>query len=97
MKRWSRGYLQKAFKGKQVGAASARGPACRAWLRGGVLAAPRASAGSGGRLPSAAQPFLWDTCTRLPPCQVIVGDQPISFDAYCRYSDQNNDELPLYL
>lgn len=45
MKRWSRGYLQKAFKGKQV----------------------------------------------------IVGDQPISFDAYCRYSDQNNDELPLYL
>lgn len=45
MKRWSRRYLQKAFKGKQV----------------------------------------------------IVGDQPISFDAYCRYSDQNCDELPLYL
>jgi len=32
---------------------------------------------------------------RLP--QVVVGDQPISFDAYCKYSDTNNDELPLYL
>ncbi|PSC67070.1 F-box protein [Micractinium conductrix] len=28
---------------------------------------------------------------------VLVGDQPISFDAYCKYSDANNDELPLYL
>lgn len=29
--------------------------------------------------------------------QVLVGDQPISFDAYCKYADANRDELPLYL
>ena len=29
--------------------------------------------------------------------RVVVGDQPISFDAYCRYADANRDELPLYL
>ena len=28
---------------------------------------------------------------------VVVGDQPVSFGAYCRYSDANHDELPLYL
>jgi hypothetical protein len=45
MKRWSRRYLQRAFKGGRV----------------------------------------------------VVGDQPIFFDAYCRYADANRDELPLYL
>ena len=45
MKRWSRRYLQRAFRGGRV----------------------------------------------------LVGDQPISFDAYCRYADANRDELPLYL
>ncbi|KAI3433776.1 hypothetical protein D9Q98_003581 [Chlorella vulgaris] len=28
---------------------------------------------------------------------VLVGDQPISFQAYCKYADTNRDELPLYL
>eukprot|EP00887_Chlorella_sp_A99_P005234 scaffold1.g5234.t1 len=28
---------------------------------------------------------------------VIVGDAPMSFEAYCEYSDANSDELPLYL
>lgn len=28
---------------------------------------------------------------------VVVGDMPMSFDTYCRYSDANSDELPLYL
>lgn len=31
------------------------------------------------------------------PAQVLVGDQPISYEAYCRYADANTDELPLYL
>ena len=29
--------------------------------------------------------------------QVLVGDQPIPFDSYCKYADTNTDELPLYL
>lgn len=29
--------------------------------------------------------------------QVLVGDQPISFEAYWKYADSNTDELPLYL
>jgi hypothetical protein len=45
MKRWTRGYLRRAFAGKSV----------------------------------------------------IVGDQPLPFDAYCAYADANRDELPLYL
>lgn len=28
---------------------------------------------------------------------VIVGDAPMSFEAYCRYADAQQDELPLYL
>lgn len=45
MKKWSRAYLKKAFKGGMV----------------------------------------------------LVGDQPIPFDSYCKYADTNTDELPLYL
>lgn len=28
---------------------------------------------------------------------VMVGDAPMSFDAYCRYADAQQDEMPLYL
>jgi len=33
----------------------------------------------------------------LHGCSVMVGDAPLSFDAYCRYVDAQCDEMPLYL
>lgn len=103
MKRWSRRYLQKAFKGKQVCAAGrpAPGSACGAQGHAHSLlphpAAPHMTPAPTRVACCHHRPFVAAICPLCALCQVIVGDQPISFDAYCRYSDQNCDELPLYL
>lgn len=50
-------------------------------------------------LPLPACPALTHhtTCCTVAFPQVLVGDQPIPFDSYCKYADTNTDELPLYL
>jgi hypothetical protein len=90
MKKWSRRYLRKAFEGKQAG---------RRWLASSKLFNLNGLLASLGGMPASPTCFLRLLFTVGFWCmvQVVVGDQPISFDTYCRYANTNRDELPLYL
>lgn len=105
MKKWSRAYLKKAFKGGMVRPRIASRRGCFIWQLGVASMVPH---------PKQPQTRCADPHIGLGPCscsaamyspraspyslpQVLVGDQPIPFDSYCKYADTNTDELPLYL